>query len=396
MPLILPRANPLAYPAGVAPGFDSTHVAAQSARFSVPNFVSGMVLLNFCGPTGTKTKFGTVPAVLDSGIGPTAQFTGAGVHTRLTIAGQPAVVDTNQTIAAIIVPQSFAGNGGGIVSTTSATQGACLEITSTGALKWGWLGSSSVTSTIVLSLNVPYFVAASVSAANNVNFIAVNLFTGAVQTQATTIGAGAASTPNGTYTLGMQPGGNIDYAGLTAACMVNTSFMPMAALRQWAADPWSFWYPRRQTNLVGASAVINNAVLNITEGDDALAATAALLIQSALSATQAGDGLSAAAQVLVSALLSGGETSDTVAAAVAIAIQATAAILEDDDAIAATCNTLGVSAINAFLSAIEQDDRIFASVHRNSYIPNPTERGHYISRHAPKPWLGGLGEGPTK
>lgn len=57
-----------------------------------------------------------------------------------------------------------------------------------------------------------------------------------------------------------------------------------------------------------------------------------------------------------------------------------------------------VAAASASLLMTEDDDRVSAFVHRNSYVSNPTERGHYVSYDGPKPWLGkGWGDGgPTR
>lgn len=159
--------------------------------------------------------------------------------------------------------------------------------------------------------------------------------------------------------------------------------------RAFPIRPWISKAPQQASSGINAS-------LSITEANDTLAATATVLVSPSLAVTEANDTIAATATVSVSAALAATEANDSLSASVAILVQASLAISEAADTLTATCNTLGVSAINAILFATEDDDRILASIHRNSYIPNPTERGHYISRHAPKPWLGGLGEGPTK
>lgn len=36
--------------------------------------------------------------------------------------------------------------------------------------------------------------------------------------------------------------------------MYGSTFFTVPQLLAWAADPWSFWYPRRDTMLIGAAA----------------------------------------------------------------------------------------------------------------------------------------------
>lgn len=250
MPLILPRANPLAYPAGFASGFDPSHVASSSIRLSAVTY--GVAYISV-GPNRISNAIIGAPAFqLNPNIG------GAGSYStgnRIQLSTLPAVVDTSQTIAAFIFPTAFTNDTAGIVSTTVGGQGGCLQVSNTGVLKFIWIGAGgNATSTITLTANTPYFVAVSISAANNAVFIATNLLTGSTVNTVTTVSAGAAATPSGTYLVGMRPGTNTAFTGLIGPIMVNAKFMPLAQLLQWAADPWSFWYPRRQIERVGITA----------------------------------------------------------------------------------------------------------------------------------------------
>jgi hypothetical protein len=94
---------------------------------------------------------------------------------------------------------------------------------------------------ITLVAGNPYFIAASTSSAANVtNAIVLNLNTGKIQTGSTT-----SSTPNagngGVQILPNTAGQSFSMA----ACMVSGAFLRAPALRQWAANPWSFWYPHK-------------------------------------------------------------------------------------------------------------------------------------------------------
>lgn len=103
-------------------------------------------------------------------------------------------------------------------------------------------GTNYATSTITLSLNVPYFIAASATPSVAINFIAVRLDTGKILTEVQVPGSDNI-TSDGTYVVGNWDGLNIGWRGPVFCNYYAEHFLSLAELRQWAQDPWAFWYP---------------------------------------------------------------------------------------------------------------------------------------------------------
>jgi hypothetical protein len=132
---------------------------------------------------------------------------------------------------------------------TSGNTGFVFDVGTTGLVRLSPLGSAALTSTIQTAVNVPYFLAVSNAGASNVcTMIGVNLLTGVMQTY-TAAGATTDNAPSGGgFTIGNRytpTGGANTFAGLISAVAFTDKYMPLLALVQWGADPWSFWYPRR-------------------------------------------------------------------------------------------------------------------------------------------------------
>jgi hypothetical protein len=89
-----------------------------------------------------------------------------------------------------------------------------------------------------------YFVAASRINGLGFSYVYTDLTTG--QIFATVDSSASTSNPStsGNFVIGNMTGGT-NPGGKIAAVMYSSSPMSLAALTQWAADPWSFWYPRK-------------------------------------------------------------------------------------------------------------------------------------------------------
>lgn len=237
--------NPLGFPGGVLPGFDPSHVASRKIAFSC--VASGANFVNILtGATGIVTS-GTPTASMLGSIGPSVNFPLAG--DQIKVPGV-AIDNVTGTMASIFVhtgqnfPSLITSGSTGSAEVTFGLDPLVLNLN-------GWAHASIDSVVAVTALGVPYFAAVSWDA-NGVNFILVNLATG--QTFADTIGSTTFSgAADGFYLLGVGGGGNAPQGGV-ATGMCSGYKMSSQELRQWAQDPWTFWYPRRALNLVGVIA----------------------------------------------------------------------------------------------------------------------------------------------
>lgn len=245
---VLPRrrlGSPLAYPAGVAPGFDSSHVAASGTHFSGIAHGTGYVSLT---DSQKLTVPGTAPSnSVDGYLGKASNFSGGATNNFWVVPNRPTAIETDITIAAIVkMTVSGASNQGIFCSDSSNTGGVGLRLTAGDNIGIVYTSRNAINSGITLSVNVPYFIAASRTPSDAV-FVVVNLLTGKVQTASV---GGGASTPlaagASSYAIGMYAAQV--WNGQIAAVMHSGKFTPLATLLQWAADPWSFWYPQSKPN----------------------------------------------------------------------------------------------------------------------------------------------------
>lgn len=234
--LIRTRRNPLAYPAGVAPGFDPTHVAAAQCRASwIAN--NGVYIELRRGANATLG--GTPGAKIYGGLGPTCG-------------------NATSTIASAMPSSNYASNTWAWIGrwlSTATDAGPALYCGGVGiyyehasnTLK-GWNGHVGFQFGPSFATGVDYFVCASMNPSGDIRTSWKNLSTGVTDT----------------FT-GSFPGYNVDsssqvqltaYPNMTAvaAAMVSTAFTPPTVQNTWAADPWSFWYPRRARRRVGITA----------------------------------------------------------------------------------------------------------------------------------------------
>lgn len=187
------------------------------------------------------TITGSFTAGIDGRVGPRAtpgSLTSLAVisSTGLSAAGLATLAGIVVGAVNASVPAILLDSAGGVTDTALGTN------TSTGALLFRSNSGNTSSTTIFLTAGTPYFIAASVKGFSNINFIALNLLTGSVQTQAVAtanvINAGTSLTIgnfNATQSRGWtQP---------IAAVMASSVYLSMSQLLQWTADPWAFWYP---------------------------------------------------------------------------------------------------------------------------------------------------------
>lgn len=242
--------NPLAYPAGYVPGFDPSHIAAK--RTIISTVASGGNQINvFRGDKGTITgaPVGGVQAFgpytyYASGSGDNSSFSGC-------LVAQP----VDFTIGFIT---NHDGNSSNTLmfdsgSNAGATNAWCIQAFGG---RIGLRNSPSFAGmdpATLLEANKWYFTVITQSAALNViNWVFLRLDNGRLETESKTA-LTAGGDGNGTVSIG---GSSLGLEGKhrVAAAMYTQSYMHMAALREWAADPWSFWYPNPGDNWIAAQA----------------------------------------------------------------------------------------------------------------------------------------------
>lgn len=238
--------NPLGFPGGVLPGVDWSHPAARGVvsghGFSGTALGSGLV--NLLGGKLGAIGSGGPTLSLNGSIGPCATF---GTTDDYTYSGQSTANDSTGTFAAILVVNAQVGTQA-IFRNSNATTGVEFRISTTGLSIAGPGGSLAAGASLgSVSTGVPYFGAFSFTGTSALAALLLRMDTGVIKT-ATGAPTGSPVAPNGTYRIGLNSQSSI------AAVMFSTSFLQLPQLLAWAADPWAFWYPRRDTVLVGAAA----------------------------------------------------------------------------------------------------------------------------------------------
>jgi hypothetical protein len=252
--------NPLAFPAGTAPGFDPSHLASRNGitRFSGVARNGSMISL-LKGQVGSTTPV----FAFDSIGGP---ITGADV----SFSGNPAVADKQWTCAAII---NFVTGGGNTfrfvqTSTTSGGGGAghVAGINASGLFveMSGGVGlTSPATNVGDIRGRGPHFVGISrfgpSGSGGSFTFgWAKSLATGTLKITSLWNDFGYAETASdGVYVIPITGSGGTR-TGVMAAMFSTVGISSVADVAAWANDPWAFWYPRNidlTQNTFGAAAV---------------------------------------------------------------------------------------------------------------------------------------------
>jgi hypothetical protein len=237
--------NPLAYPAGRAPGFDPSHpaMARANGRCRLSVFASGASFINLLnGAPGTVT--GAInSSVIDGALGPATAFTnsGTGIITYPTPTG---VNDTMQTIAVLVRFTTLTVNYQTIVSGPSGAVLFTLNPSNLLGLYFNF-ASAFVSSGLTPVVNVPYLAIASYNTGNTTaNFLLLNLKTGQIQTATVSSASVSTVASSGTYGLGSTGNANQGLGGNLAVGTIIPNYLSPQELAVWAADPWSFWYPK--------------------------------------------------------------------------------------------------------------------------------------------------------
>lgn len=246
--------NTLAYPAGVAPGFDPTHPAAAASMGYGHGFSgiasSGGITNILTGKSGTLVGAPTAKVLA---MGPTINFGGGASTDAVTFAGQSTINDTAITLAGIVVMDTNAGTTQSIIQNDFGSASGVGIRNNTGALQFyaSSLGSN-LSPFFCFVVGVPTFFAVSVSGSlGTANFLSKRLDTGAVLTSSTTLAYSITRAPNGTYVVGNSTSANQGCGGSIGAVMFAPTFMSGQQLLKWADDPWSFWYPNANYFLQG-------------------------------------------------------------------------------------------------------------------------------------------------
>jgi hypothetical protein len=254
--LLLPQRNPLAFPAGYAPGFDPSHVASsgisKASTGNVAPVINSFIAqggnaisiagLNTPGKAGAIS--GSIASALDASIGPCVNFaTGANRIQFSTI------IRTNYTLTyAAIVKFNSLGIGNYLYYEDPNASGLVFRYNSSGGwYSYYFTGSSPAGGYLLSSSDVPYFIAFSsfYDGANlSANFLTRRLDTGQISTgtQTPLATTTSASAQNITNVIGNASGAS--QGCKTAAVCLSNIYLSMQQLLSWAQDPWSFWYPQ--------------------------------------------------------------------------------------------------------------------------------------------------------
>jgi hypothetical protein len=196
---------------------------------------------------GPPTAFGPPSVFVENWIGPVSYY-GNIAGNSIELANRQAsagFVYTNVTMAALVKPAVIQSVAEFIIS-ASATRQYCARAATTGNFVLGSFGTQA-NSGFSLANGVHYFVAASCNG-SLVNFAIANLETGQVYTAANVSFAGWNNPDDASsYIIGNNGNSLGNTRPFTAAigpAMFSGAFLSMPQLRQWAADPFAFWYPQ--------------------------------------------------------------------------------------------------------------------------------------------------------
>lgn len=250
--------NPLGFPGGVLPGFDPSHRAVKGmARIGGLSAIAagGSFIDLLSGSAGTL--IGTPTAGISNSVGPVTKTVAASLNAT-TFTGKASTF-ANVTIAGIFYLTSTA-TWANLFATSGDNAGGWSCGYSGGFQLYNINAGVTMSFSITASVNTPYFFVASlVRNTTTSNAVLINLATGAIKTGTSATATGNDGASNGVYDVGNQfttLGTQTAYSwpGGIAAVMFAPTYLLLQDQLAWAADPWSFWYPRRDVMLVGAAA----------------------------------------------------------------------------------------------------------------------------------------------
>jgi hypothetical protein len=230
----------LSYPGDkLRPRFDPRHPASVGITPShgICAAVIGSGFMNLITGLG-GTNVGAPAQITRPLLGPCFNYNSSARYTQFT--GMQAVADTAWTMASIFI--STNANGGICGSSTVHTAlGGVSMYNNAGAFAFA-NGTNGNGTGITITANIPYLIIATGTSTNgSMNYAQTRLDTGAVVTSLNQ-SSGAQTASAGIYEVGdnANQGASI---GPVAAFMYAPARISVAAMVQWAQDPWSFWYP---------------------------------------------------------------------------------------------------------------------------------------------------------
>ena len=250
-PQIIRRRNPFVFPAGVAPGFDPTHVAGKAAL----SWCASYPLVNLVGGVGSfadsNLKWGLQPIGPVAAVGSSTSNSGG-----ITFPPPGGLTSQNVTFAGIFEIDliGYPYQAAHIAWVTNGSSTCSFGVSTNGSVpSLSVLSSymSSPTGLPTLVLGHAYFAVVAFGAATSCNVVVTDLMTGQIWTVISTAN-GANFTGSG---IGVASSGNVtgsNKLGIATSAVIPCA-MSVPAMKRWASDPWSFWYPRRAHNLVGVS-----------------------------------------------------------------------------------------------------------------------------------------------
>lgn len=352
--MFAPYRNPFAFPVGVRPSVDPSHLATGTTLCYSGIAAPGGGFINLL--SGSKASKQSSPTTVQTAIGPALN---ADTTTGWCTDGSINPTVTTCTIAAILIPVTSVATGRIFIMTDTNTTVniSGIELPSL-VLNFRTQGSA-YSSGITLSLNTPYFVAGSFRSGNQ-NWVVVNLKTGQIQTAANTTSL-TMDSPSAPYAIG----GNFSSARAAgaqiAAVMFSANrFLRPAQLLKWAQDPWAFWYPEvaqesDPLDFLSGSATVNGTIAATLDALT-LSAAATAPVAGTIAATFDALTLSVAATAPVKATIAAtldalqfaATAHDPVAATVAVSLDAltlsSAAVAPVKGTIAATLDALVLDA----------------------------------------------------
>jgi hypothetical protein len=237
----------LAFPAGRKPRFDQSHIAARgiSSGFGFSGIPVGKTLINLL--SGKPLTAGALnTGITDCVMGPVVNVGNSSTqgNVQMVLAGQSTSAIGNGTIAAIFSINAFDGVSQSLFMNSSGNNGLLFYINGGSSNQLStYNGSAGVNSGLIPLLNTPYFAVAS-NNGTTTNFLLLNLLNGEVQTASPS--GSTNGTPNGSYSVGWYSTFATAVDSKLAAIMYAPSYMTLSAIKQWAQDPWAFWYPNTQ------------------------------------------------------------------------------------------------------------------------------------------------------
>jgi hypothetical protein len=240
-PLIARLQSPLAFPGG-NPGYDPSHIASGPGVRISAVAVSGSPLCVNSGAQPTIVN-GPYPSKILS-IGPCLYYTNAAAN----YASFPIPIETPGAItyATILVPNASNANGAVLLTNNGTASGAAAtDFYLQSLVPTINVNNVAVSSSIMLTIGTPYFLAVSVISGKPANFVVMNLATGKVQSATVANANNIQANGSGTLVIG-DILVNLLYQAVSyiGPVMFSVSALSMPQLLQWAAAPWDFWYPQ--------------------------------------------------------------------------------------------------------------------------------------------------------